>query len=748
MVSIHSDLCAQDLPEFMEDHMREWMEGFVKCLKYANPGITADTEESEPDSISVLQAAVVDDLSLFMSKYEEELEPYLGTQLSLVWELLVGTSLAPHHDLLVATSIRFLTTVAASVHHKLFAQPEVLQNICRKIIAPNMQLLQSDEELFEDNPFEYVRRDIEGSDAETRRRVSCELVRGLCRNYEKEVTELFSVDIAALLGSYSSNAATNWKSKDVAIYLVIALTLKGGTAKLGATRTNQLVNLMDFYGQHVLPELQVAASSGTSAPHLIIAADAIKFVSLFRTQFDVATYRQVMPLLIQLLGNGQLVVHTYAASAIERLLTVKDAATGGKCFGMMQLVPLLEPLLTKLFALLSVPGSEENQYVMRAIMRVTVVAGEAMAPYASVCIESLKGVLARVCTNPSNPTFNHYLFESVASLVRYICAATPAAVDAFEALLFPPFQQVLQLDVSEFTPYVFQVLSQLLECRPAVSVAYEGLFAPLLVPTMWERLGNIPALVRLLCVYMGKGKALVLAKLEGVLGIFQKLLATRATDGFAFQLLSAIWRCFNLDELQPYLTPIFNLILRRLQSNKKAGPAATGCWAVFVARFSAPALHAQLEAIQPNLAAMVLRGVWAEHARTVSGAMARKTVVISTTRLLLVPELLASAPDTFLALLQAAMAIVLTDQSFKGEIKDDDNAPGNFDEFCGGSSGYSAAYVPLIFASSGEVDLYPSEHATVAMGNVMTLLSASQPAFSQLLQTLPQDKREELQGLI
>merc|ERR1712070_377433 len=391
----------------------------------------------------------------------------------------------------------------------------------------------------------------------------------------------------------------------------------------------------------------------------IIAADAIKFVSLFRTQFDVATY---------------------AASAIERLLTVKDAATGGKCFGMMQLVPLLEPLLTKLFALLSVPGSEENQYVMRAIMRVTVVAGEAMAPYASVCIESLKGVLARVCTNPSNPTFNHYLFESVASLVRYICAATPAAVDAFEALLFPPFQQVLQLDVSEFTPYVFQVLSQLLECRPAVSVAYEGLFAPLLVPTMWECLGNIPALVRLLCVYMGKGKALVLAKLEGVLGIFQKLLATRATDGFAFQLLSAIWRCFNLDELQPYLTPIFNLILRRLQSNKKAGPAATGCWAVFVARFSAPALHPQLEAIQPNLAAMVLRGVWAEHARTVSGAMARKTVVISTTRLLLVPELLASAPDTFLALLQAAMAIVLTDQSFKGEIKDDDNAPGNFDE--------------------------------------------------------------------
>ena len=46
------------------------------------------------------------------------------------------------------------------------------------------------------------------------------------------------------------------------------------------------------------------------------------------------------------------------------------------------------------------------------------------------------------------------------------------AVDAFEAMLFPPFQQVLQADIAEFTPYVFQVLAQLLECRTGLSAAY------------------------------------------------------------------------------------------------------------------------------------------------------------------------------------------------------------------------------------------------------------------------------------
>ena len=59
---------------------------------------------------------------------------------------------------------------------------------------------------------------------------------------------------------------------------------------------------------------------------------------------------------------------------------------------------------------------------MRAVMRVTVVAAEGMAPYANVCIEELKTILGRVCANPSNPSFNHYLFETIASLVRYICA--------------------------------------------------------------------------------------------------------------------------------------------------------------------------------------------------------------------------------------------------------------------------------------------------------------------------------------
>ena len=146
---------------------------------------------------------------------------------------------------------------------------------------------------------------------------------------------------------------------------------------------------------------------------------------------------------------------------------------------------------------------------MKCTMRILNIAQEDVVQHTPVVLQNLNGCLERVCKNPRNPQFNHYLFETIASLVRYICAATPAAVDAFEAMLFPPFQQVLANDIAEFTPYVLQVLAQLLEARTGLSPSYVTLFPPLLMPAMWERPGNIPALVRLLCAYMAKGKAQV-----------------------------------------------------------------------------------------------------------------------------------------------------------------------------------------------------------------------------------------------
>lgn len=90
------------------------------------------------------------------------------------------------------TAIQFLTGVAKTIHSSLFAQENTLQQICEKVVVPNLKLRDVDEELFEGNPVEYIQRDTEGSDSGTRRRAAADFVKALAEVFPGEVTNLFT----------------------------------------------------------------------------------------------------------------------------------------------------------------------------------------------------------------------------------------------------------------------------------------------------------------------------------------------------------------------------------------------------------------------------------------------------------------------------------------------------------------------------------------------------------------------------
>ena len=204
----------------------------------------------------------------------------------------------------------------------------------------------------------------------------------------------------------------------------------------------------------------------------------------------------------------------------------------------------------------------------------------------------------------------------------------------------------------------------------------------------------------------------MLERLEGVLGVFQKLLATKSTDAHACRLLGVVFTAFDAPEVQAYLTPIFSLCLQRLQSNRAVGKSLVAAWSIFVARYGAPALRAQLEAAQAGLTAMLLTGVWAVHLPNVVGTLPRKTAAISTCRLLSgCPEVAADAP-TFAATLGGLVTLLLADGGApKPEAFDDaDDDAGDLGANGalgggGGGGGYQAAYAQLHFASTAEADL-------------------------------------------
>jgi exportin-2 (importin alpha re-exporter) len=141
MCRIFYSLNYQDLPEYFEDHMGEWMGEFAKYMQYKNPVLTDESEETDPSPIDHLQAAIVENLSLYADKDEEEFLPYLPQFTTLVWNNLVSLTAYSKHDTLVTTSIRFLSSLVAKLMHRdIFKEEATLREIVTRIVIPNLMI--------------------------------------------------------------------------------------------------------------------------------------------------------------------------------------------------------------------------------------------------------------------------------------------------------------------------------------------------------------------------------------------------------------------------------------------------------------------------------------------------------------------------------------------------------------------------------------------------------------------------------
>ena len=230
----------------------------------------------------------------------------------------------------------------------------------------------------------------------------------------------------------------------------------------GVSELNHTVNLMEFFSNNILTELQDKNQS--SRP--MVKAASLNFVCTFRNQFSPQQFIELLPLLIFNLNSPFVAVHSLAANTIEQILRNKQKDNSGvdrDKITQTDIQPFLQVLLEGLFHIVDNAVLNENEYVMKCIMTTMDKAGQNIIPVTSIVFEKLSSALERVCKNPRNPGFNHNLFESIAIVVKGLCSNDVSQVNQLEQMLFPPFQTILQMDILEFTPYVFQILAQLLE---------------------------------------------------------------------------------------------------------------------------------------------------------------------------------------------------------------------------------------------------------------------------------------------
>lgn len=200
--------------------------------------------------------------------------------------------------------------------------------------------------------------------------------------------------------------------------------------------------MVDFFQSNIANDL--VADSGVEP---IIKVDAIKYLYTFRSQLTKVQWNAAFPPLVKNLASSNYVVYTYASIAVERVLFLTNEV-GQHIFGKDDVAPFSKDLLDHLFQLIEKdPAPEkiqENEFLMRCVMRVLIVIKDGVIPLTDTVLQHLIQITDIIGKNPSNPRFYYYHFEAMGALVRYSAAAQP---EKLENDLYAPFAGVLQNDV-------------------------------------------------------------------------------------------------------------------------------------------------------------------------------------------------------------------------------------------------------------------------------------------------------------
>ena len=443
------DLCCQDLPPIFEENISQVAFLLQKYLTLDQPSLHTDTDE-ESGPLEYLKASVFEVLTLYVQKYEDAIQNHIGEFIQRSWELLTTIGLEAKYDFLVSKALHFLTSATRIREHaNIFKETSHLSQVIEKVILPNLTLRETDVELFEDEPIEFIRRSLEGSDSDTRRNAATDFLQGLLSQHEENVTNTANNYVTHFLSEYTAMPAQNWKSKDTAIHLFCSIAAKGSvTSREGVKSVSARLNVVEFFQNNVANDL--VSDEGL---HPILQVDAIKYLYVFRSQFDQSQWASVFPLLVRRLASMNYVVYTYTAIAVERALALtNDSQQPVIDRGFVN--SYAKDLLGQLFKLINkdigADGTanpnkiQENEFLMRCVMRILMVIREGVATLANILFKHLIEITKIVSANPSNPRFCYYLFEALGAVIKF---SGQTKVMEAEPVLWPPFFAILEADI-------------------------------------------------------------------------------------------------------------------------------------------------------------------------------------------------------------------------------------------------------------------------------------------------------------
>lgn len=354
-------------------------------------------------------------------------------------------------------------------------QPNAMALVCH-VLFPMMCFNETDQEVWEDDPQEFIRKNYDSmEDYTSPRAASCDLIRAMCDKSNSNVMMPILEFCAGQINAYHAGTGSA-SAKDGAMYVIGELRDQLEHKK---NRDKFKPQLMWLLQQHVFSDLK------SSAGHLRGRASWVLSQFVFSIQDEAQFFATVVTSVMELLRDADLPVKFQAAVSMRKLIydERKQCAREGV---KEQVGAVLPNVLQELFNMMESLGSDELVSTMEVLIESY---ADQMGPYAQGLCERLSQHFIKLASNEEADEESVLaacqccsaittLLESIKKTPEIYHLLEPSLIPVLNTV-FSPSQPGGDYMYMEFMEDCLEILTYLTYYAPTISQGLWSLFPTL-----------------------------------------------------------------------------------------------------------------------------------------------------------------------------------------------------------------------------------------------------------------------------
>jgi len=656
-INIIHELNFYDLIEYFEDNLQYFFEKFDIILNFDCPTMNYLKED-----IYMMKIDLMTCINFFHQQYLLDLKENKIEFFNQVYTRLLDVQFgSPTVDILYSKYFRFFNIVILDPEYKkVIGTSKIIKEICDKVIMQNVELKQNAIDEFNENPGDYINRELIKNDSVSRRKACCDFLKNLSINFEETVVPFFLDLINQNMGQYNNQGGNNWKDCETAITIMIAISARNVTRKHGASSCPRFVVIENIFDTIFTNFVQ-----NHKTTNKFVVAACLKFVCTFRSMIGVKKICESFKHILSLLLSDCPGLILFSAYTLNQLLsTVEQYVANNDNHGVTEIYEMLPGVLQHLLKQTLTSDDDSpivnSEILVKATIHMFVIfkhrAVEMIADHFDSVLTMLIEKIKLLAETPANATYTHNLYELLCVLIRISYQINSESIKLFEGLLFPVFEFVFSKQLVDSIPYVLQMIGMLLEVQLGsenISDAYEAMIKPLIEPQLWEHSANIQPVITLLNSIM----LTIPSKLDKnfhtqLLGITKRLISTRSLESKAVMIIENIAlidsKYFEAHGMQKQtiVKSYIELILIKLNAAKTDRMIKLLCttFALLIHKDSAIFLKDVIESIQPGLFLNVAEKLYLANLHKI---ISKKTKILAINAAVEILKLILSSQQNF-----------------------------------------------------------------------------------------------------